>query len=378
MHGRALLAALAAGLLLAGPAAADIPAGNLVANPGAEAAAGATDADTQLPLPGWTVESSFTAVAYGAPEFPTTDDAARLGGGANFFAGGPGGEVAVASQTIDVSRAAAEIDAGGVSATLSALVGGYDGQDDAAEVSATPLNAAGLGLAPATALPAVTQADRGGVTSLLPRTAAVAVPAGTRSIRIAIAATRTAGSYNDGYADNVSFTFAGGTPVAGKSVAARVISGKVLVRAVGSSRFVPLDPSVIENGAEVDARKGVVEITRADGGVAKFHDGIFKLSQPGGITTLTLSEKLDCRRNAAAAAKKPKTRKLWGDGKGRFRTKGQYSAATIRGTTWLVRDTCTTTLTRVTEGSVSVRDAVKKKTVVVRAGNRYTARARRG
>ena len=53
------------------------------------------------------------------------------------------------------------------------------------------------------------------------------------------------------------------------------------------------------------------------------------------------------------------------------------SAATVRGTRWLVQDTCTTTLTRVTQGSVSVRDDVRKRTVVVRKGKRYIARARR-
>jgi ferric-dicitrate binding protein FerR (iron transport regulator) len=65
---------------------------------------------------------------------------------------------------------------------------------------------------------------------------------------------------------------------------------------------------------------------------------------------------------------------LWGDGKGKFRTKGSYSAATIRGTKWLVQDTCTTTLTRVAQGAVTVRDDVRKKNVVVRAGKSYTAR----
>jgi hypothetical protein len=108
---------------------------------------------------------------------------------------------------------------------------------------------------------------------------------------------------------------------------------------------------VIKNGTEVDARRGVVEITRADGGVAKFYDGIFKLSQSGGITTLTLTEKLDCSKRALAAAAKPKTRKLWGDGKGKFRTKGQYSAATVRGTKWQVADACTTTATTVREAA---------------------------
>jgi hypothetical protein len=168
-------------------------------------------------------------------------------------------------------------------------------------------------------------------------------------------------------------------PVAGKSVAAEPVSGKVLVKLPGSKNFVELDPSVIPNGAEVDTRKGTVEITRSDGQVAKFFDGIFKLTQAGGITTLTLSEQLDCPKKgkASAAAKKPKTRKLWGDGKGTFRTRGQYSAATVRGTKWLVTDTCTSTITKVSQGVVKVRDEVKKKTIIVRKGKSYTARPKR-
>jgi hypothetical protein len=376
MHGRVSLATLAAAFLFAAPASAVVPAGNLVVNPGAEAGAGAADSSAQPPLPGWTVESTFTAVKYGAPAFPTAADGARLGGGANFFAGGPGGAVSAASQTIDVGVAAAEIDAGKVSASLSALIGGYDGQDDQATVAATPLNVRGLGIAPATTLGPVTSADRTATTNLLPRSATFVVPSGTRGISVRITATRSAGSYNDGYVDNVNLSFGGG-PAAGKSVEAKVLSGTVLVKLAGSSKFVPLDPSVIKNGAEVDARKGVVEITRSDGGVAKFYDGVFKLSQSGGVTTLSLSEKLTGCKKASAAAKKPKTRKLWGDGKGKFRTRGQYSAATIRGTKWLVTDTCTSTITKVTQGSVNVRDTVKKRTVIVRAGRSYTARARR-
>ena len=153
----------------------------------------------------------------------------------------------------------------------------------------------------------------------------------------------------------------------------------MLVKVPGSNKFVDLDPSVIKNGAEVDARKGEVEITRSDGGRAKFSDGIFKLSQPGGITTLTLSEKLTgCpkAKSASAAAKKPKTRKLWGDGKGKFRTRGQYGAATIRGTKWLVQDTCTTTVVRVTEGAVNVDDLVKKKKIVAAQGQAVHRRRR--
>jgi hypothetical protein len=171
------------------------------------------------------------------------------------------------------------------------------------------------------------------------------------------------------------------TPVRNKSVVAKPLSGTVLIKVPGAKKFSRLDLSLVKNGAEVDTRNGVVEITQAGGGVAKFYDGIFKLSQSGGITTLTLTEKLTgcpkAKTSASAAAKKPKTRKLWGDGKGKFRTKGQYSAATIRGTRWLVQDTCTTTLTRVAQGVVSVQDFAKKKTVLVKQGKRYTARPKR-
>ena len=49
----------------------------------------------------------------------------------------------------------------------------------------------------------------------------------------------------------------------------------------------------------------------------------------------------------------------------------------MRGTKWLVQDTCTTTLTRVAQGVVSVRDEVKKQTITLRKGKSYTARAKK-
>ncbi len=49
----------------------------------------------------------------------------------------------------------------------------------------------------------------------------------------------------------------------------------------------------------------------------------------------------------------------------------------MRGTKWLVQDTCAGTLTRVTQGAVTVRDSVRKRNVVVRKGKRYLAQPRR-
>jgi hypothetical protein len=84
---------------------------------------------------------------------------------------------------------------------------------------------------------------------------------------------------------------------------------------------------------------------------------------------------------AVAAAKKkgPKAvlGKLWGSGKGKFRTTGKYSSATVRGTIWLTQDECDGTLTKVLRGTVRVADRKRHKTVTVKAGHSYLARAQR-
>jgi hypothetical protein len=380
VHGRLVAGLAAVALLAAAPADAVVPSGNLIVNPGAEAGAGAPDASQQLPLPGWTVESTFTAVEYGAPGFLTVADGAALGGGANFFAGGPGGATSAGTQVVDVSGAAAEIDAGKVTATLSALLGGYATQTDHATVTATFLNAAG---APAgtVGLPTVAPAERGSVTALVARSASGPVPAGTRGISVRIDAIRDEGSYNDGYVDNVRLVLAG-PAVFNKTVVVRVVSGKVRIRVPGSNQFVDLTGTEgIPLGSTVDTLSGVVELTsvpKAGGSPqsARFYEGVFKVTQTGSTTNLALTEALaSCRsRGASAAASTNKKRHLWGDGKGQFRTAGKYSSATVRGTKWLVQDSCAGTLTRVVRGSVKVRDNVKRKTVTVAAGKSYLAK----
>jgi hypothetical protein len=173
------------------------------------------------------------------------------------------------------------------------------------------------------------------------------------------------------------------TPVAGKSVAGTVVAGKVLVKTPGG-KFVALDPTKpIPLGSTIDTKDGTIQLTaqqKANGTTqtAKFFDGIFKIGQTKTTTDLTLNEALaKCPKKKsahAAAKKKPKTRKLWGDGSGSFRTRGQYSAATVRGTRWLVQDSCAGTLTQVKKGVVNVRDNVTRKTIVLRAGKHYLAK----
>jgi hypothetical protein len=172
-------------------------------------------------------------------------------------------------------------------------------------------------------------------------------------------------------------------PVAGKSVNAFVVRGKVRIRRPGSKRFRELAAGEqIPVGTTVDTLKGRVTIVAAGDQTADFYAGVFKIAQTSAatpLTTLKLVEKLRCPRagNASVAAKRKKKRKLWGDGSGKFKTQGKHSAATVVGTKWLVQDRCKSTLTRVASGVVSVRDFRKRKTVRVRAGKKYVAKARR-
>jgi CSLREA domain-containing protein len=171
-------------------------------------------------------------------------------------------------------------------------------------------------------------------------------------------------------------------PEAGETVNV-VPEGTVRIRLPGRRRFrVLAEGEQLPVGTVVDTLKGRVTLVAAGGQTADFYAGIFRIGQGRGarpLTTLTLVERLSCPRgrNASAAARKKKKRRLWGDGRGRFRTRGKHSAATVVGTKWLVEDRCTSTLTRVVQGRVRVRDFVKRKTVTVRAGRKYVAKARR-
>jgi hypothetical protein len=51
----------------------------------------------------------------------------------------------------------------------------------------------------------------------------------------------------------------------------------------------------------------------------------------------------------------------------------RYASATIRGTRWLTDDRCNGTLVRVAQGSVTVRDLPRRKSLVLRAPKSYFA-----
>jgi hypothetical protein len=81
------------------------------------------------------------------------------------------------------------------------------------------------------------------------------------------------------------------------------------------------------------------------------------------------------RAHASRHWSRRRIRRLRANARGRFRTRGRYSAATVRGTRWTVTERCDGTLTSVTEGRLSVRDLRRRRTVTVRRGRSYLARA---
>jgi hypothetical protein len=180
--------------------------GNVLENPGAEQGPAASDDTASFRPPGWTRTGGFTSVRYGAvaggAPFPSLAAADALGAGRAFFAGGPGG-AATLTQVVDVSRMAPEIDGrvGGV--RLSALLGGYRGDADAAVVAAEFRDPSGAARG-TLALDTVTPAERAAATMLSTRAAEVAIPPLTRTIAVTIRAGAPAGRYSDAYADDVA------------------------------------------------------------------------------------------------------------------------------------------------------------------------------
>jgi len=185
------------------------PTPNLIRNGGAELGRAVTNDSTVVAsIPGWTRTGGFTVVRYGSSGgFPEAAVSTAIHGGRNFFAGGPANPNSGATQAISVSRFAAAIDKGSLTATLTGDLGGYSTQSDSLTVVATFLDASGASLGSVRIGP-VTPGQRKSTTTLIARTATARVPAKTRGVSVVLRAVRTDGSYNDGYADNLSLIFA--------------------------------------------------------------------------------------------------------------------------------------------------------------------------
>jgi DNA-binding beta-propeller fold protein YncE len=184
-------------------------------------------------------------------------------------------------------------------------------------------------------------------------------------------------------------------------------TGLVLVKLHG--KFVPLtELRQIPAGTVVNALRGTLKLTttapepakksktkkrRVKTQTATFGGAVFKVTQDRsgaskGIATVSLLEGAfkgapsfaSCKarqgKASAAAVSKKVLQLLHASGHGKFRTKGRYAAATVRGTIWTTADRCDGTLVHSIRDSVTVNDLVRHKTVIVRAGHSYLALAK--
>jgi hypothetical protein len=182
--------------------------------------------------------------------------------------------------------------------------------------------------------------------------------------------------------------------------------GRVLIKLHG--KFVPLtELRQIPAGTLVNALHGTLSLTTAAPGAKKsktkkrggktqtatFGGAVFKVTQDRrgaskGIATVSLVDGAftgapsfaSCKarkgKASAAAVSKKVLQLLHASGHGKFRTKGRYAAATVRGTIWTTADRCDGTLVHSIKDSVTVNDLVRHTTVIVRAGHSYLALAK--
>jgi hypothetical protein len=200
-------------------------------------------------------------------------------------------------------------------------------------------------------------------------------------------------------------------PVLGKTVNVQPVSGVVFVKLPAGAHltragsgprasaslskgvgFVPLtEARQIPVGSTLDTTGGVVALTTATASAktqfGDFGAGIFTILQDRrqrGLTNLNLVKPQNQRRVCATVGKRAGVAsrlsskvlgRLRGSAHGKFTTRGQYSAATVRGTIWSVTNRCDGTFTQVTRGIVSVRDFVRRRTITLHAGQHYLAKA---
>jgi len=218
------------------------------------------------------------------------------------------------------------------------------------------------------------------------------------------------------YGPDITFTTGHGptpgAPTLGKTFNVSTVSGLVLVKIHGV--FIPLtELTQIPKNTEINALHGTLSLITAGGSkpaadIAKakgkkgkgktttqsgtFGGAIFKISQATGgankgLATLAIVEGAFkgapsyslCTKHKAADATAAKASSktlqlLKASAKGKFSTKGKYSAATVLGTKWTEADRCDGSLTHDITDSVKVTDFVHHKTITLHAGQSYLAK----
>jgi hypothetical protein len=188
-------------------------------------------------------------------------------------------------------------------------------------------------------------------------------------------------------------------PEHGLSLLVEPTGGTVLIKLPGAPGFTPLSGlQKIPVDSVLDTRGGKVRVIAATGELGDttednsvdFYEGLVRLQQAGSTnapTVAKLIQKLRCgkakgaKASAAggplAATSKGRSSRIWGSGHGNYGSRGSGGTGSVRGTTWLTKDTCKGTFFKVTEGiGISVFDFDLDKTVGIGPGQSYLARNR--
>lgn len=178
---------------------------NLLINPGGEHDRGFGSGDLDQAIAGWTDPGPgmMSVMPYGTEGgWPTGATPGPDNRGANFFMGGtaPLSEI---TQQVDLAALSPRIARGRIRFTLSAWLGGFEIQDDHAEVRLDFLSPEGIVIG-GHVLGPVTAEDRDFETKLLERSLTGYVPQRAVAARVTLRSVKRSGEASDGYADNLS------------------------------------------------------------------------------------------------------------------------------------------------------------------------------
>ncbi|MDP9227801.1 MAG: hypothetical protein M3M99_01965, partial [Actinomycetota bacterium] len=176
------------------------------------------------------------------------------------------------------------------------------------------------------------------------------------------------------------------------------VGGTVTYKAPGQSAFAPLDTTKpIPVDSLIDARGGRVRLTAATGVLGdrtpdqsiEFYGGLFKIQQSAATNSVAIARlvgKLSCGSAASGKASasgpqaisaKRRGKRLWGSGSGSYATAGRGGTGSVRGTTWLTKETCQGTFFKVADEpgphGIDVNAKGKKKPVFLGPGDSYLA-----
>lgn len=175
-------------------------------------------------------------------------------------------------------------------------------------------------------------------------------------------------------------------PENGETLAAEPKSGTIYIKVPGQKKQTKLkEGQLIPVGSVIDATNGKVTLTSVNKAgetqTAVFYGGKFLVAQKDGSGLVVLKLQggnfSSCKgsaRSSGATASGRAGRRLWGSGKGKFRTEGSYGSATVRGTVWLTEDRCGGTFFKTKKGVVSIRDFAAGTNFSLPAGKSYLAK----